>query len=155
MTPVPRATAAVIGLLGGLAAATATPAFADELHIQVITVRASDVGQCDERLDGLRARLRRVSGYRGFELIDDVSRTVMLRSETAIRLPGGRALRLLPKRIAANVVQMQVRLLDGRRRLLDTNLRIPNGGTMVFGVGPEGGEGEEATLFVLKASDVR
>lgn len=154
MTSSPRAAAAVFafGLIGHVC--VAAPAAADTLLVQVITVRASDLGPCDERLNALRTRLRRVSGYRGFEMIDDVTRTVKLRTETAIVLPGGRALRLLPKHLAGDVFQMQVRLLDGRRRLVDTNIRIPNGGTMVFGIGPEKGGGEEAMLFVLKATDI-
>lgn len=151
-----RAAVAAFGLLGGLCVAVSAPAAADTLNIQVTTVRASDFGQCDERLNAIRTRLRRVApGYRGFEMVDDVTRVVTLRAETAIVLPGGRSLRLLPKRLADDVFQMQVRLLDGRRRLVDTNLRIPNGGTMVFGVRPETHGGEEATLFVLKASDIQ
>ncbi len=154
MTGSPRAAVAAFGLLGGLCIAIAAPAAADTVHIQVTTVRASDLGRCDERLNAIRTRLRRVApGFRGFEMVDEISRTVALRTETAIVLPGGHSLRLLPKRLADDVYQMQVRLLDGRRRLVDTNLRIPNGGIMVFGVRPENPGGEEATLFVLKASD--
>ena len=142
-------------LVGGLCSVDLATARADMFHFQVMTVRATAVGPCDARLAVLRPRLRRVSGYRGFELVDDVTRVIAVRSETAILLPEGRILRVLPKSISADVFQMQVRLLDGRRRLVDTNLRMPTGGTLVVGLGPGVEAGEEATLFVLKASEIR
>ena len=155
MTGSPRAVAVVMGLVSGLTALAPAWADAGSLHVQVITVRATGVGPCDDRLVALRPRLRRVSGYRGFELVDDVTRRIPVRTESIILLPGDRVLRLLPKSFVEDVLQLQVRLLAGRRRLVDTNIRMPSGGTMVFGVGPEASAGEEATLFVLKASDIR
>ena len=46
---------------------------------------------------------------------------------------------------------MQVRLLEGRRRLVDTNVRLVNGGTMVFGVGRDARGGDGAVLILLHA----
>lgn len=155
MSASPRVTAVALSFLGGLSASVPASVSAEELRIQVITVRATNAGPCDARLEALKPRLRRVSGYRGFEMVDDVSRTVGVRSETEVPLEGGRSLKLLPKRLSEGTVQMQVRLLDGRRRLVDTNLRMQNGGTMVFGLEPESNTAEEATLFVLKASDIQ
>ena len=102
-----------LALVGGLCVADLPLAHAESLQFQVMTVRATGVGPCDERLVSLRPRLRRVSGYRGFELVDEVRRTIIVRSETAIRLPEGRILRVLPKSFIADVLKMQVRLSDG------------------------------------------
>ena len=156
MTGSPRTAVAVLSMVSGLCAAAPAAVLAESFNIEVMTVRATEVGPSDARLAALRPRLRRVSGYRGFELVDAVKRSLTLRSETAILLPGGRTLRLLPKKLCADFFQMQVRLLDGRRRLLDTNLRMPSGGTTVFGLGSGGADrGEEAMLFVLRASDIQ
>jgi hypothetical protein len=150
-----RAAVAALALMGGLLGAELVGAEPDSFHFQVMTVRATGVGPCDARLAALRPRLRRVSGYRGFELVDDVSQRIAMRTHTVIRLPEGRVLRVLPKSILQDVLHLQVRLLDGRRRVVDTNLRLPTGGTLVFGLGPNVDAGEEATLFVLRASGIR
>jgi hypothetical protein len=66
-------------------------------------------------------------------------------------LPGGRKLQLLPKGLDRDVVKMQVRLLEGKRRLVDTNVGVMNGGTMLFGVGRDPRMGDDALIIVLKA----
>jgi hypothetical protein len=52
-------------------------------------------------------------------------------------------------------VMMQVRLLDGRKRLVDTHVRLQNGGTMAFGVGRDGraGDGDGALVILLRAGE--
>src|SRR5262249_61609288 len=70
-------------------------------------------------------------------------------------LGGGHKLVLLPKGMEDQRVMMQVRLLDGRRRLVDTNVRLVNGGTMVFGVGRDARGGDGALLILLRAENER
>jgi hypothetical protein len=50
-----------------------------------------------------------------------------------------------------DVVKMQVRLLEGRRRLVDTKVGVANGGTMMFGVGRDRHLGDDALIILLKA----
>jgi hypothetical protein len=124
---------------------------AHALQIQVISVRAAESGPSDPQLVALRPRLRRLVGYRAFQIVNQEVRTCDWRSETRFALPGGRHLQLLPKGYDDDVVKMQVRLLEGRRRLVDTNVRVVSGGTMMFGVGRDPHLGDDALIILLKA----
>jgi hypothetical protein len=125
------------------------------LAVQVTTVRAADSGPCDPQLEALRPRLRRLAGYRAYQLLGDQQRRVAWRNTEAFDLGDGRTLLLLPKRMEDQRVMMQVRLLDNRRRLVDTNVRLANGGTMVFGVGRDARGGGGALLILLRAGHER
>ena len=57
----------------------------------------------------------------------------------------------MPKGMQDEAVVMQVRLLDGRRRLVDTDVRLRNRGTMLLGVGHQAGRADGALIIMLKA----
>jgi len=143
---------ALAALAGGLLLAP-PPVEAQNLAIQVMTVRATERGPCDPQLEALRPRLKRLAGYRAYQLVGDQQRTVTWRNTEAFDLGDGRSLVLLPKGMVDERVMMQVRLLDGRRRLVDTNIRLANGGTMVFGVGRDARAGDGALLILLRAEN--
>lgn len=145
----PALLGAAVILAGGLSAVPAVEA--DDLDIQITTVRAAERGPCDPQLEALRPRLRRLVGYRAYQLVGDQQRRVAWRSTEAFDLGDDRTLVLLPKRMDDGRVMMQVRLLEGRRRLVDTNVRLLNGGTMVFGVGRDARGGDGALLILLRA----
>ncbi len=151
---VDRAVLAVLGVAGGLWFAPVARA-TESIRVQVMTVRATDGGPTDEQLAPLRVRLRRLVGYRSFQLVQDDRRPVAIRSEVVFNLPNDRSLVLLPKQIEDDVVHIWVRLLAGRRRLVDTNVRLRNGSEVVFGLGPEATRGDAATLIVVRATQVR
>jgi hypothetical protein len=146
-----------VEVLGALAVLSGGPILfptalrAETLAIQVTTVRAAAHGPCDPQLAPLRARLRRLAGYRAYQLVGEQQRRVAWRNTEAFDLGDGRSLMLLPKRMDDERVMMQVRLLEGRRRLVDTNVRLANGGTMIFGVGRDARGGDGATLILLRA----
>jgi hypothetical protein len=123
----------------------------DALTVQVTAVRAAESGPSDPELVSLRPRLRLLVGYRGFQIVTREQRPCDWRAETRFVLPGGRVLQLLPKGNDGDVVKMQVRLLEGRRRLVDTNVGVMNGGTMMFGVGRDPRIGDDALIILLKA----
>jgi len=146
------------GVLAALASATLIvpcTAEAQPLDIQVTIVRALEAGPCDPQLESLRPRLRHIAGYRAYHLLGEQQRRVAWRNTEAFDLGDGRTLLLLPKRMEDQRVMMQVRLLDGRRRLVDTNVRLANGGTMVFGVGRDARGGDGALLILLRAEHER
>jgi len=58
----------------------------------------------------------------------------------------------VPRSLSDDAVIMQVRLLDGRRRLVNTNVRLRNRGTMMFGVGRDP-RGDGSLIVLLKAED--
>ena len=123
------------------------------LDIQVTTVRAVENGPCDPQLESLRPRLRHIAGYRAYQLVGEQQRRVAWRNTEAFDVGDGRSLVLLPKGMADERVMMQVRLLEGRKRLVDTNVRLLNGGTMVFGVGRDARSGDGAILILLRAQN--
>ena len=138
----------------GVALAAASAAFAnppESLRIEVTAVRAAESGPSDPELVSMRPRLRRLVGYRAFQIVNREERPCDWRSEVRFALPGGRHLQLLPKSFDDDVVKMEVRLLEGRRRLVDTNVRVMNGGTMMFGVGRDPRLGDDALIIMLKA----
>jgi hypothetical protein len=147
-----------LGLVSALAMATP----AESLEVQVVAVRAFDRGQSDIELLPLRARLRRLVGYRAFQVVQREQRQCAWRAEEEFALPGGRWLHLMPKGMDEQAVMMQVRLLDGRRRLVDTHVRLNNRGTMVFGVprsdrdavaGQDGQSVPGALLILIQAEE--
>lgn len=127
----------------------AVPAAA--LEIEVTSVRATESGPSDPELVALRPRLRRLVGYRAFQIVGHEVRHCDWHNETRFTIPGGRHLQLLPKGYDDDVVKMEVRLLEGRRRLVDTNVRVMKGGTMMFGVGRVASAGDDALIILLKA----
>jgi len=130
-------------------------AHAQALDIHVTTVRAADSGPCDPQLEAMRPRLRKLAGYRAYQLLGEQQRRVAWRNTEEFDLGEGRSLVLLPKGMSDERVMMQVRLLEGRRRLVDTNVRLVNGGTMVFGLGRDARAADGALLILLRAQDNR
>jgi len=131
----------------------AAGAHAQALDIHVTTVRAADSGPCDPQLEAMRPRLRKLAGYRAYQLLGEQQRRVAWRNTEQFDLGDGRSLVLLPKGMSDERVMLQVRLLEGRRRLVDTNVRLVNGGTMVFGLGRDARAGDGALLILLRAQD--
>jgi hypothetical protein len=138
-----------VALVASATLAQASPP--DALRVQVTAVRAAESGPSDPLLVSLKPRLRRLVGYRAFQIVSREDRQCEWRSEARFVLPGGRKLQLLPKTLDQDVVKMQVRLLEGKRRLVDTNVGVTNGGTMLFGVGRDPRMGDDALIIVLKA----
>ena len=147
--------AVAVGLVGGLSFGIAASAQGSVLSVHVMTVHATEHGPSDEQLAPLRPRLRRLVGYRAFHVVQEERRACTWRNSEAFALPGGRWLHLLPKGMDEQTVMMQVRLLDGRKRLVDTHVRLRSGGTMAFGMGRDGRAGYDdgALIILLKAEE--
>lgn len=143
--------AAAVAVALAASAATALARPPDTVRIQVTSVRAAESGPSDPELVRLRPRLRRLVGYRAFQIVHRESRYCDWHTETRFELPGGRQLQLLAKSPDNDIVKMEVRLLEGRRRLVDTNVGVMNGGTMMFGVGRDPHIGDDALIILLKA----
>ena len=142
---------AALGMALAASAATALASSPDVLRIRVTAVRAAESGPSDPNLVSMRPRLRRLVGYRAFQVVSQEERPCDWRSEARFALPGDRRLQVLPKGRDKDMVKLQVRLLEGRRRLVDTNVGVMNGGTMMFGVGRDARIGDEALIILLKA----
>ena len=123
------------------------------LDVQITTVQASTHGPSDAQLLGLRPRLRRLVGYRSFRVVGQERRSCTWRSSEAFVIPGGRALYVVPKAMRDETVVMQVRLLDGPRSLVDTDVRLQNRGVMLFGVEKDTRADEGALIIMLRAEE--
>jgi hypothetical protein len=143
--------AAAVAVALAASAATALAGPPEQLRIEVTAVRAAESGPSDPELVSLRPRLRRLVGYRAFQVVNRESRPCDWRADAHFSLPGGRQLQLLPKGADDHIIKMEVRLLEGRRRLVDTNVGVMNGGTMMFGVGRDPHIGDDALIILLKA----
>lgn len=119
------------------------------VDVQITTVRASEYGRSDTRLLDLRPRLRRLVGYRAFRLVRQERRECAWRSPEAFRIPGGRRLHVVPRGMQNDALRLQVRLLEGPRALVDTDVRLRNRGVMLLGHEEDPAEG--ALIIMLRA----
>jgi hypothetical protein len=123
------------------------------LEVQVTTVRASEHGPSDAQLIDLRPRLRRLVGYHSFRVVAREQRRCVWQTSEAFVLPGGRMLHVVPKAMRDQAVLMSVKLTDGSRALVDTDVRLQNRGVMLFGVGQDSGGALGPLIIVLRAED--
>jgi hypothetical protein len=131
-------------------ALAAEAAVAEDVMLQVVTVKARQRGESDPELRTLRPRLRRLVGYRSYRMVEDQQRGCAWQVPQQFRLPGGRVLVLRPQRLTDHRVIMQVVLLQGERRLVDTDVQLRNQGTMFLALGRNGRD-DGALLIMLKA----
>ena len=127
-------------------------ALAQPLEVQVTAVRATERGPSDAELTHLRPRLRRLAGYHSFRVMHQESRRCGWRTSQAFVIPGGPLVSILPKGVRDDLLVMQVTLREGKRTLVDTDLRLQNHGTMLFGVGADAKEADGALIILLRAA---
>jgi hypothetical protein len=130
----------------------AVVALARAFEVQITTVHAAHRGPSDAQLISLRPRLRRLVGYRSFQIVQQERRRCGWQSEQAFTLPGGRLLHVVPKGVREQALAMQVRLLEGPRELVDTDVRLQNRGVMLFALDPDP-ELPGAIIIMLKAEE--
>jgi len=123
------------------------------LEVQITAVRATERGPSDAELIALRPRLRRLVGYRSFQIVQRESRRCVWQTNEAFTIPGGRLLNVVPRGMRDQAVMLQVKLLDGARALVDTDVRLQNHGVMLFGVGQDARTADEALIIMLRAEE--
>ena len=92
----------------------------------------------DPRLASLIAELRKALPYSVFQLLGTPSGRTALGTAWRAELPGGdapgaRTLELTPTAIDRGTIQLQARIIQGKIVLVNTTVRLPNGGTVVIG----------------------
>lgn len=148
--PLGAAFGSVLGFATALAAAPCTAA---ALDVKVTSVRAFASGPSDAQLIELRPRLRRLVGYRSFRVVGEESRRCTWGTRESFSVPGGRVMYVVPKGMREQSVVMQVKLLDGSRALVDTDVRLQNRGVMLFGVDQQAKSSDGALIIMLRAED--
>ena len=141
------------GIVVGAASVLGAVALADALEVRITTVRAAERGPSDAQLVALRPRLRRLVGYRSFQVVGEERRVCPWQTAAAFTIPGGRALHIVPKGMRDQAVVMQVKLLDGKRALIDTDVRLQNRGVMLFGVDQNASVADGALIIMLRAEE--
>ena len=131
----------------------AAAALCQAVDVQITTVRALEHGPSDAQLIALRPRLRRLVGYRSFQVIGQERRRCAWQEREAFDIPGGRLLHVQPKTMRDQAVVMRVALLDGQRTLIDTDVRLQNRGVMLFGVDTDSRVPDGALIIMLKAEE--
>jgi len=132
-------------------AAPATSRAADDVTIQVLTLVGKARGRTDPELRQHRSRLRRLAGFRAYRLVSNQQIGCPWRTNRSFRLPNDRWLSLRPKRLADDGILMRVRIRDGDESLVDTDVRMSDHGTLVFGMPRDGQIGDGSLLIMLKA----
>ena len=127
-------------------------AVAYALEVQITTVRVADHGGSDAQHDALRPRLRRLVGYRSFQVVREERRQCAWQTTEAFKIPGGRVLHVVPKRMHEQTVAMQVKLTDRRRPLVDTDFRLQNRGVLLFAVDRDV-RGAQPLIIMLRAEE--
>jgi hypothetical protein len=148
-----RGSLALLGVAAAVMGPIAPGAVAGVLDVQITTVRASERGPSDAQLVQLRPRLRRLVGYRSYHVIQDERRHCGWGSREAFTIPGGRLLWVVPKGMRDEAVMMQIQLLEGARALVDTDVRLQNGGVMLFGVNQDPRLADGALIIMIRAED--
>ena len=143
---------AVVAVVVAASVVVGVTAVAYALEVQITTVRAVDHGPSDAQLDALRPRLRRLVGYRSFQVVREERRQCAWQATEAFKIPGGRLLHVVPKRMHEQTVAMQVRLTDRRRPLVDTDFRLQNRGVLLFAVDRDV-RGVVPLIIVLRAEE--
>jgi hypothetical protein len=131
----------------------AAAALCHAVDVQVTTVRALEHGPSDAQLVALRPRLRRLVGYRSFQVIGQEKRRCAWQEREAFDIPGGRLLHVEPRGMRDQAVVMRVALLEGERTLIDTDVRLQNRGVMLFGVDTDSRVPDGALIIMLKAEE--
>ena len=131
----------------------AAAALCQAVDVQVTTVRALEHGPSDAQLVALRPRLRRLVGYRSFQVIGQEKRRCTWQEREAFDIPGGRLLHVEPRGMRDQAVVMRVALLDGERTLIDTDVRLQNRGVLLFGVDTDSRVPDGALIIMLKAEE--
>lgn len=143
-----RALAVLVVVLPLVAQGTA---YADAVMVEVTMVKAKPNGSSDPSLRPWRSTLRRLAGYRAYRVVDREQRECGWAHPQAFRLPGDRVLYVTPRGLRGQKVLMRVRLLEGSREVVKTDVQVGDKGPMFMGMGPNGRTTEGALMIMLKA----
>lgn len=124
---------ALFFFLAALEAAEKSP---QNVEITIGTILASNQGdEFDPKLAPRRNQLK-VMKYRSYRLIKEESQKVEWQGNAAFEIPGGRSLAVVPQEYVNKRLVLKLRLSEGEKPLLDTTVRLADGGNFLLG-GPE------------------
>ncbi|MBM4262507.1 MAG: hypothetical protein FJ145_13890 [Deltaproteobacteria bacterium] len=115
-------------------------ASAQTVQVKIGAILASNQNDdFDSRLAGIEKQLK-VMKYRSYKLLKEESENVQGQANVTFSLPGGRSLVVSPQESKNNQHALKVNLKEGDKPVLDTTVRLNNGGNFILGGPPhEGG----------------
>jgi hypothetical protein len=95
--------------------------------------------EVDQRLSAMKNQLK-VMKYRSYRLLKEETQNVSWQGNAAFDIPGGRSLLVTPQEFRNKQIALKVRLQHGDKPVVDTTVRLNNGGNFLLGGPPhEGG----------------
>lgn len=117
------------------------------IQVTIGAILASNQGsEFDPRLAKLKGQLK-VFKYQSYRLIRQDTQRPGWNEEASFEIPGGRSLRVMPQEKSGNQLALKVRLLEGEKPLLDTTVKLSEGGNFLLG-----GPAHEGGVLILSIS---
>jgi hypothetical protein len=113
---------------------------AQTVQVKIGAILASNQNDdFDARLAPLEKQLK-VMKYRSYKLLKEESQNVQGQASATFSIPGNRTLVVTPQKSKNNQHALKIHLQQGEKPVLDTTVRLNNGGNFILGGPPhEGG----------------
>jgi hypothetical protein len=110
------------------------------VRVKIGTILASNQNdEIDPKLNAMKNQLK-VMKYRSYRLLKEETQDVPWQGNAAFDIPGGRSLVVTPQEFRNKQLALKVRLQQGDKPVVDTTVRVNNGGNFLLGGPPhEGG----------------
>ncbi|HEY7319300.1 MAG TPA: hypothetical protein VIE89_17175 [Candidatus Binatia bacterium] len=110
------------------------------VRVKIGTILASNQSdEMDPKLSAVKNQLK-VMKYRSYRLLKEETQTVAWHGDAVFEIPGGRSLTVTPQELRNKQLALKVRLQHGEKPVVDTTVRLKNGGNFLLGGPPhEGG----------------
>jgi hypothetical protein len=125
--------------------AAAFPIGAAENSSQIVRVKIGTIlannqnDEIDPKLNMMRNQLK-VMKYRSYRLLKEETQSVAWQGNAVFDIPGGRSLIVTPQELRNKQLALKVRLQHGDKPVVDTTVRLKDGGNFLLGGPPhEGG----------------
>jgi hypothetical protein len=132
--------------------ATAYVSDAAETSSQAVRVKIGTIlahnqsDEIDPRLNAVKNQLK-VMKYRSYRLLKEETQSVAWMANAIFDIPGGRLLTVTPQEFRNKQLGLKVRLQHGDKPIVDTIVRLNNGGNFLLG-----GPAHEGGVLVLSIS---
>ena len=110
------------------------------VRVKIGTILASNQSdEIDPKLNSMKNQLK-VMKYRSYRLLKEETQNVAWQGNAVFDIPGGRSLVVTPQEFRNKQLALKVRLQHGEKPIVDTTVRLNNGGNFLLGGPPhEGG----------------
>jgi hypothetical protein len=110
------------------------------VRVKIGTILANNQSdEFDPKLNTMKNQLK-VMKYRSYRLLKEDVQNVPWQGNASFEIPGGRLLVVTPQEFRNKQISLKVRLQHGDKPVVDTTVRLNNGGNFLLGGPPhEGG----------------